>query len=78
MFMATYAIAFTSLSINRMVGIALIRGKTAALKRFLTMRSMEAPGVDIVVLVLLLSCYDNSITTVIQWLLIGKVNKVVI
>ena len=33
-----------------------------------------APGVYIVVLVLLLSCYDNSITTFRQWLIIGKVD----
>ena len=42
------------------------------------MRSKEALGVDIVVLVILLLCYNNSITTVIQWLLIGKVDNVVI
>ena len=63
-----------------MVGIALSCGETAALKRASIMRLTEAPGVDIVVLVLvlLLSCYNNSITTVTQWLLIGKVDKVVI
>ena len=61
-----------------MVGIALSRGKTTALKRALTMRSTEAPGVDIVVIVLLLSCYNNSITTVRQWLIIGKVDNFVI
>ena len=49
-----------------MVGIALSRGKTAALKRALTMRLTAAPGVDIVVLVILLSCYDNYITTLIN------------
>ena len=42
------------------------------------MRSTAAPGVDIVLLVLLLSYYDNSITTVRQWLLIGKVDNVVV
>ena len=61
-----------------MVGIASSRGNTAALKRALTMRSKEVPGVDIVVLFLLLSCYNNSITTVRQWILIGKVDNVVI
>ena len=71
-------IALTSLSINRMMGITLSCGKTAALKQASTIRSTEAPGVDIVVLVLLLSCYDNSITTVRQWLLIGKVDNLVI
>ena len=76
--METCAIALTSALIDRMVGIALSRGNTAALKRASTMRSTEAPGVDIVVLVLLLSCYDNSITTVRQWLLIGKVDNVFI
>ena len=50
----------------------------AALKQALTIRSTEAPGVDIFVLVLLLSCYDNYITTVRQWLLIGKVDNFVI
>ena len=61
-----------------MVGTALIRGITAALKRASTMRLTAAPGVDIVLLVLMLSYYDNSITTVRQWLLIGKVDNVVI
>ena len=61
-----------------MVGIALRRGITAALKRALTMRSTAAPGVDIVLLVLLLSYYNNSITTVRQWLLIGQVDNIVI
>ena len=61
-----------------MVGIALIRGIMDALKQALTMRSTEAPGMYIVLLVLLLSYYNNSITTVRQWLLIGKVDNVVI
>ena len=76
--MATCAIDLMSLSIERMMGIALSRRKTAALNRASTMRSTEAPGVDIVVLVLLLLCYNNSITTVRQWLLIGKVDNIVI
>ena len=75
---ATWEISLTSSSINRMVGIALSRGITAALKRVSTMRSMAAPGVDIVLLVLMLSYYDNSITTVRQWLLIGQVDNAVI
>ena len=75
---ATWVIALTSLSIGRMVGIALSRGITAALKRSSTMRLTVAPGVDIVLLVLMLSYCDNSITTVRQWLLIGKVDEVVI
>ena len=54
------------------------RGITDALKRASNMRSTAAPGVDIVLLVLLLSYYDNSITTVRQWLLIGQVDNVVI
>ena len=74
----TCDIALTSSLINRMVGIAFSRGNTAALKRASTMRSTEAPGVDIVVLILLLSCYDNSIMTVRQWLLIGKFDNVII
>ena len=43
------------------------------------MRSTEAPGVDIVVIVLLLSllCYNNSIKTVRKWLLIGTVEFVI-
>ena len=60
-----------------MVGIALIRGIMDALKQALTMRSTEAPGVYIVLLVLLLSYYNNSITTVRQWLLIGKVDNAI-
>ena len=60
-----------------MVGIALSFGETDALKQALTTRSTEAPGVDIVVLVLLLLCYNNSITTVRQWILIGKVDNVI-
>ena len=42
------------------------------------MSSTAAPGVDIVALVTLLLCYDNSITPVRQWLLIGKVYNDVI
>ena len=76
--MVTYAIALTSLSINRMVGITSSHGNTAPLKRVLTMRLTEAPGVDIVVLVILLSCYNNSIITVRQGLLIGKDDNIVI
>ena len=75
---ATCAISLTSSSINSTVDIALSHGKTAALKRASTMRSTAAPGVERFVLVLMLSCYDNSITTVKQWLLIGKVDNVVI
>ena len=74
----TCEIALTSLSIDRMVVIALIYGETAALNRASTMRLIAAPGVDIVALVLLLSCYNNSITTVKQWLLIGKVDNIII
>ena len=33
---------------------------------------------DIVVLVILISCYNNSIITVRQWLLIGKDDNIVI
>ena len=75
---STCAIDLTSLSINRMVGIALSLGKNAALKRASTMRLTAATGVDIVALVLLLSCYNNSITSVRQWLIIGKVDNDVI
>ena len=72
------AIAMTSSLIYRMVVTALSQEKTAALKRASTMRSTAAPGVDIVVLVLLFSRYDNSITTVRQWLLVSKVDNIVI
>ena len=74
----TCAIDLTSSLIDRMVRIALSHWKTATLKRASTMRSTEAPGVDIVILVLLLLCYNNSITNVRQWLLIGKVDNFVI
>ena len=74
----TCEIALTSLSIDRMVVIALIYGETAALNRASTMRLIAAPGVDIVALVLLLSCYNNPITSVRQSLLIGKVDNDVI
>ena len=53
---ATCVIDLTSLSINTMVGIALSRGNMAALKQASTMRLTEATNVDILVLVLLLSC----------------------
>ena len=36
------------------------------------------PGVEIFILVLLLLCYNNTITTVKQWLLISKVDNVAI
>ena len=75
--MATCAIALKSLLIDRMVGITLSHGKTTALKRTSTMRSTAAPGVEIVVIIILLSCYNNSITTVRKWLLIGKFDNVV-
>ena len=42
------------------------------------MRSTAAPGVDIVLLVFMLSYHNNSITTVRQWLLIGQVDNVVV
>ena len=42
------------------------------------MRLAAAPGVDIVAVVLMLSCYDNTITYVIQWLHIGEVDNDVI
>ena len=71
----TCAIALTSSLIDRMAGISLSRGKTAALKWASTMRSTAAPGVDIVAVVLLLPCYDNSITSVRQWLHIGEVDN---
>ena len=37
-----------------------------------------APGVDVVLLVLLLLYNDNSITTVRPWLIIGQVDNVII
>ena len=61
-----------------MVDIALSHGITVNLKRASTMRLTAAPGMDIVLLVLLLFYYDNYITTVRQWLLIGQVENVVI
>ena len=74
---STWTIYFTSLSIDRMVGISLSRGITAALKRTSTMRSTLATGVGILLCVLLLLYSNNSITTLRQWLLIGKVDNVV-
>ena len=42
------------------------------------MRSTAAPGVDIFAVVILLSCYDNYIASVIQWLQIGEVDNNII
>ena len=61
-----------------MVGITFSRGITAALNWASTMKSTAAPGVDVVFLVLMLSYYDNYITTVRKWLLIVQVDNVVI
>ena len=54
------------------------RGKTAAMKRASTMRSTAAPGLYIVAVVLWLSCHDNTIASVSQWLHIGEVDNDVI
>ena len=76
--MATCEIDLTSSSVDRMVGIALSRRETDALKLSLTMRSTAAPGVDIVAVVLLLSCYGNTIMSVRQWLHIDEVDNGII
>ena len=75
---ATCAIALTSFSIERMVSIALSYRKTATLKRASNMRLTAALGVDIVAVVILLLCYDNSITSVRRLLHIGEVDNNVI
>ena len=50
----------------------------AALKRALNMRLTAAMDVDIVALVLLSLCYNNSVTSVRKWLMIFNVDNDVI